>query len=62
MKPNSANQAQPIVYDGVLHVVTGENDTFAVSADTGEVLWDYRPHIDPAVARPCCGWAARAAA
>src|SRR5512134_1476667 len=33
----SANQAQPIVYDGVLYLVTGDNDTFAIDIDTGSV-------------------------
>jgi alcohol dehydrogenase (cytochrome c) len=62
MQPRSANQAQPIVYDGMIYVVTGDNDTFAISVDSGQVLWDYHAHVDPSVARPCCGWAARGVA
>jgi alcohol dehydrogenase (cytochrome c) len=62
MQPRSANQAQPIVHDGVIYVVTGDNDAFAISVDTGEVLWRYDAHVDPAVTRPCCGWAARGVA
>jgi alcohol dehydrogenase (cytochrome c) len=57
--PRSANQAQPIVYKGTIYIVTGDNDVFAIDVDTGEVLWKYTANIDPAVARPCCGWAAR---
>ncbi len=57
--PRAANQAQPLVYGNTLYVVTGENDTFAIDLDTGRVLWEYEAHIDPASARPCCGWAAR---
>ncbi len=57
--PRAANQAQPLVYGNTLYVVTGENDTFAIDLDTGRVRWEYKAHIDPAVARPCCGWAAR---
>ncbi len=60
--PRSANQAQPIVYDGVLYIVTGDNDAFAIDVDSGDVLWEYRAHVDPNVARPCCGWAARGVA
>jgi alcohol dehydrogenase (cytochrome c) len=59
MGPRSANQAQPLVYDGVIYVVTGDNDAFAIDVETGNVLWEYEAHIDPNVARPCCGWAAR---
>jgi alcohol dehydrogenase (cytochrome c) len=59
MGPRSANQAQPLVYDGVIYVVTGDNDAFAIDVETGAVLWKYTANIDPAVARPCCGWAAR---
>jgi quinohemoprotein ethanol dehydrogenase len=59
MTPRSSNQAQPLVHEGVLYVVTGENDAFAIDLDTGGVLWKYQANIDPSVARPCCGWAAR---
>jgi quinohemoprotein ethanol dehydrogenase len=59
MGPRSANQAQPLVYDGVIYVVTGDNDAFAIDVDTGRVLWKYTANVDPNVARPCCGWAAR---
>ncbi|HLF09801.1 MAG TPA: PQQ-binding-like beta-propeller repeat protein, partial [Gammaproteobacteria bacterium] len=59
MSPRSANQAQPLVYDGVVYIVTGDNDAFAIDIESGEVLWKYTANIDPNVARPCCGWAAR---
>jgi alcohol dehydrogenase (cytochrome c) len=59
MGPRSANQAQPLIYDGVLYIVTGDNDAFAIDIESGEVLWEYEAKIDPNVARPCCGWAAR---
>ena len=55
----SGNQAQPLVYDGVVYIMTGENDVFAVSVDTGKVLWEYKANIDPKVARPCCSWVGR---
>jgi quinohemoprotein ethanol dehydrogenase len=52
-------QAQMLAYEGVLYVVTGENDVFAIDVDTGDVLWEYRANLDPEKVRACCGWAAR---
>src|SRR5690349_6988116 len=59
MSPRAGNQAQPLVYDGVVYIMTGDNDAFAVSIDTGQVLWEYRAAVDPKVARPCCSWVGR---
>ena len=59
LSPRSGNQAQPIVYDGVIYLQTGESDAFAISIDTGKVLWEYKANVDPKVARPCCGWPGR---
>jgi len=55
----SGNQAEPLVYDGVIYIMTGENDALAVGVDTGKVLWEYKANIDPKVARPCCSWVGR---
>src|ERR1700730_18358578 len=55
----SGNQAQPLVYGGVIYIMTGENDAFAVSVETGALLWEYKANIDPQVARPCCSWVGR---
>ncbi|HWW81530.1 MAG TPA: PQQ-binding-like beta-propeller repeat protein [Steroidobacteraceae bacterium] len=55
----SGNQAQPIVYDGVVYIMTGDNDAFAISVDSGTVLWEYKANIDPKLARPCCSWVGR---
>jgi quinohemoprotein ethanol dehydrogenase len=62
VNPRAGNQGQPIVHDGVIYIMTGDNDAFAVSVDTGEVLWEYRARIDPSVARPCCSWVGRGVA
>lgn len=55
-----SGEAQPIVYGGVVYIVTGDNDVFAISVDSGERLWKYEAFLDPAIATSiCCGWAAR---
>jgi alcohol dehydrogenase (cytochrome c) len=59
LSPRSGNQAQPLVHDGVVYIMTGENDAFAVSVETGKVLWQYKANVDPKVARPCCSWVGR---
>ena len=33
-------------YDGVLYMVTGEDDVFAISVDTGKILWSYEAKLD----------------
>ena len=37
--PQYSGFAQPLVYDGVAYVSTGADDVFALSIDTGEILW-----------------------
>lgn len=53
------NQAQPLVYDGVMYVSTGQDDVFAISVDTGEVLWSYMSGLKESDAFVCCGWVSR---
>jgi quinohemoprotein ethanol dehydrogenase len=62
LNPRDGNQAQPIVYDGVVYIMTGEGDTFAVSVKSGKVLWEFKAHVNPRVARPCCSWPGRGVA
>jgi len=57
--PQYSGEAEPIVYDGVLYIVTGADDVFAVSIDSGEVLWSYAANLDPAIDTICCGWTNR---
>lgn len=59
LSPRAGNQAQPLVHDGVIYIMTGENDAFAVSVTTGAILWEYRAQIDAKLARPCCSWVGR---
>ncbi len=62
LNPRDGNQAQPIVYGGVIYVMTGDGDTLAVDFHTGKVIWEFKAHVDPRVARPCCGWPGRGVA
>jgi alcohol dehydrogenase (cytochrome c) len=56
------NQAQPIVYDGVVYVSTGQDDVFAISVETGAVLWSYFSGLQDADVFVCCGWVSRGVA
>jgi quinohemoprotein ethanol dehydrogenase len=59
LDPKNSGLAQLLQWEGTLFVVTGMNDVFAISVDTGAVLWEYRANLDPEKVRVCCGWAAR---
>ena len=60
--PQYSGEAQPIVNDGVIYVVTGANDVFALSVETGEILWQYAAGLDPDISVVCCGWTNRGVA
>ena len=53
------NQAQPLVYEGVMYVSTGQDDVFAISLETGETLWSYFSGLKESDAFVCCGWVSR---
>jgi alcohol dehydrogenase (cytochrome c) len=54
-----SGEASPIVYDGVIYIPTGENDVFAISVETGEILWKYQANLDEMIDTVCCGWTSR---
>jgi alcohol dehydrogenase (cytochrome c) len=54
--PQYSGAAQPIVHDGVAYISTGANDVFALSIETGEILWEYAAKIDGTITSVCCGW------
>jgi alcohol dehydrogenase (cytochrome c) len=54
-----SGQGQPLVYDGVIYMVTGADDVFAVDVDTGEMLWTYEAKLDDTIDTICCGWSSR---
>jgi quinohemoprotein ethanol dehydrogenase len=57
--PEYSGEAQPIVHGGTLYTITGEDDVFAISVSTGEILWRYEAGLDPAISTVCCGWTSR---
>jgi alcohol dehydrogenase (cytochrome c) len=52
-------EAAPLVKDGIMYVVTGNDDVFALNAKTGEILWERWSGIDQKISTVCCGWANR---
>jgi quinohemoprotein ethanol dehydrogenase len=50
-----SQQAQALVYDGIIYVVTGDNDVFAVDVETGKILWTYEANVDFDNTVICCG-------
>ena len=57
-----SHETQPIVYDGVIYVSTGEDDVFAIDAKTAETKWKYEGNLDPKISTVCCGWLNRGVA
>src|SRR5499433_810270 len=51
-------EASPLVKDGIMYVITGPDDVFALNAKTGEILWEYWSGISRNRLL-CCGWANR---
>jgi alcohol dehydrogenase (cytochrome c) len=54
-----SGEAQPIVHDGVVYIVTGADDVFAIGVDSGAILWSYEAKLDAANDVVCCGWTSR---
>ncbi len=57
-----SGQGQPLIYEGVIYIVTGADDVFAVDVKTGEILWVYEAHLDENINTVCCGWSSRGVA
>src|SRR5215213_3798887 len=55
-------EGQPIVYQGIIYVPTGEDDVFAVSVDTGKIIWRYQAKLEQKINSVCCGWLSRGVA
>lgn len=54
-----SGEAQPIVQDGVVYVITGADDVFALDVDTGDKLWTYEADLNQRISTICCGWTSR---
>jgi alcohol dehydrogenase (cytochrome c) len=52
-------EASPLVKNGIMYVVTGNDDVFALNAKTGEFIWEYWSGLDQKISTVCCGWANR---
>jgi quinohemoprotein ethanol dehydrogenase len=52
-------EATPLVKDGIMYVITGNDDVFALNAKTGAILWEYWSGIDQKISTVCCGWVNR---
>lgn len=57
-----SGEATPIVYDGVMYVISGADDVLAIDVKTGETIWEYRPQITEKLTTVCCGWTSRGVA
>ena len=57
-----SGEAQPIVYDGTMYVVTGDDDVFALDLETGEISWRYSADLPNEISTVCCGWTSRGVA
>src|SRR6516165_8071623 len=49
-------EATPLVKDGIMYVVTGNDDVFALDAKTGAIMWERKSGIDQKITTVCCGW------
>ena len=49
-------EATPLVKDGIMYMVTGNDDVFALNAKTGEIMWEHRSGIGQTISTVCCGW------
>jgi alcohol dehydrogenase (cytochrome c) len=53
--PGFSGEAQTLAHEGVLYVVTGADDVFALDVETGDVLWTYEAGLDLDLFTICCG-------
>ena len=49
-------EATPLVKDGIMYMITGNDDVFALDAKTGQFLWEHWSQIGQTISTVCCGW------
>jgi len=49
-------EATPLIKDGTMYMVTGNDDVFALDANTGEIRWERWSSIEQEITTVCCGW------
>ena len=54
-----SGEAQPLIHEGTIYIVTGADDVSAVSVKTGKILWQYQANLDQSIDTVCCGWTSR---
>ena len=54
-----SGEAQPLVHNGVIYIVTGADDVFALGVESGEPLWTHKANLDDKISVVCCGWTSR---
>src|SRR5213594_4432019 len=52
-------EASPLVKNGIMYVITGNNDVFALNAKTGAILWEHWSDVHQKISALCCGWVNR---
>src|SRR4051794_10659199 len=57
-----SGESQPVVQDGVIYVSAGNDDVFAVTVDSGKILWHYKANLNQDITTVCCGWLNRGVA
>jgi alcohol dehydrogenase (cytochrome c) len=62
MAAKYSGESQPVVQDGVIYITAGNDDVFAVSVDSGKILWQYKANLDQKISTVCCGWLNRGVA
>ena len=54
-----SGEAQPLIYEGVMYIITGADDVFALSIETGVLLWSNQANLTEEISTVCCGWTSR---